>query len=488
MPTENLGPAAFLSYAHGDDELGEISRFRERLQYEVDRHLGRRFPIFFDRSDLGWGDNWDARIRAALGGVTVLIPILSPGYFNSEYCRVELQQFLERERELGRDDLILPVYFIDTPLVEDPAALGADPLASVLASRQYADWRELRHDQRQKSGSVSRAMTRLAIRLRDTAARISATPSAAAPHAPERAAARKDGAPPAAEPAHRERSRTRQPPPDTPSPPVRNAGAETHPAATNNAKPSAPAPAETAPTAEPRFLPPHPGVPPVPASPTRSAAAHLRALRGAAGPAAPVAAAAAMVLLLAWAAVRGPPVAKHLLHLGALPPLSLPLICPAPQPGERLDLLGRYDPAALVSFWNLVAIVSVVGVALLVLACYQLPRRSLGPGFVRGWYACLGGAALYAAAVPPAVAALVPVRAMAATCAAHPLSFPVHLPMDALVPRMLAGAVWGVLAFTAASLVATRLAGQGPWAGGFFHYRGCPWPRWSPGREVSDGG
>jgi hypothetical protein len=121
-----------------------------------------------------------------------------------------------------------------------------------------------------------------------------------------------------------------------------------------------------------------------------------------------------------------------------------------------------------------------LGVILLVLACYQIPRKSLSDGFVRLWYMGLVGASLFSAAVPPVVAFLMPARAVAGSCQTRPGSFSVQLPLELVLPRAGAGALWGALAFVALSLLATRLGSLGPRAGGFFHYRGCPWPRWSP--------
>jgi hypothetical protein len=56
----------------------------------------------------------------------------------------------------------------------------------------------------------------------------------------------------------------------------------------------------------------------------------------------------------------------------------------------------------------------------------------------------------------------------------------VDIPASLLMDRMFAGLVWGALAFLLLSLLATRVLGLSRLAGGFFHYRGCPWPRWNP--------
>lgn len=162
-------PAAFMSYARFDDQAddGQLTQFRERLSVEVRVQTGEEFPIFQDRNDIAWGQNWQQRIDQTLDAVTLLLVIITPGFFRSHACREEVERFLARERELGRDDLILPVYYVSTPELEDPARGKADELARVLASRQYADWRELRFESL-NSPVVRRAIAQLATRMRDT--------------------------------------------------------------------------------------------------------------------------------------------------------------------------------------------------------------------------------------------------------------------------------------------------------------------------------
>lgn len=162
-------PAAFMSYVRFNDQHddGQLTQFRERLSAEVWVQTGEEFPIFQDRNDIAWGQNWQKRIDETLDAVTLLLVIITPGFFRSRPCRVEVERFLARERELGRDDLILPVYYVDTPEMEDPARREADGLAQVLASRQYVDWRALRF-KTFKSPVVRKAIAQLAIRMRDS--------------------------------------------------------------------------------------------------------------------------------------------------------------------------------------------------------------------------------------------------------------------------------------------------------------------------------
>jgi parallel beta-helix repeat protein len=158
-----------MSYARFNDahDDGQLSLFRERLAAEVRAQTGREFVIFQDRADIAWGQNWRQRIEETLDVVTLLLVIITPGFFGSRECRGEVARFLEREGEAGRSDLILPVYYISAREMDDPAVRESDELAGVLASRQLADWRELRFEAF-TSPVVRKAVAELASRMRDT--------------------------------------------------------------------------------------------------------------------------------------------------------------------------------------------------------------------------------------------------------------------------------------------------------------------------------
>src|SRR5580692_3957099 len=144
----SVEPAAFMSYARFNDQHdnGQVTQFRERLSGEVQAQTGKEFPIFQDRNDISWGQAWQKRIDETLDTVTLLVAIITPSFFHSQKCREEVERFLEREHKLGRYDLILPVYYVSSPELDEPARRDADALARVLASRQFADWRELRFE------------------------------------------------------------------------------------------------------------------------------------------------------------------------------------------------------------------------------------------------------------------------------------------------------------------------------------------------------
>ncbi len=158
-----------------DDEhnKGALTDFRKHLSAEVRAHRGEELIIFQDKEHIERGQNWRRRIEEAIGGTTFLIPVITPNFFSSKECRDEVEKFLVREKELGRNDLILPLYFIDTPLMNDRTKRANDALAEEIASRQYADWRSLRFELF-TSPLVRKELEKLAIQIRNALERTEA--------------------------------------------------------------------------------------------------------------------------------------------------------------------------------------------------------------------------------------------------------------------------------------------------------------------------
>jgi hypothetical protein len=172
-----------MSYARFNDahDNGQLSQFRDRLAAEVQAQTGQKFEIFQERADIAWGQNWQERIDEALDTATLLLVIITPGLFSSAECRAEVARFRQREQQLGRSDLILPVYYISAREIDDPRLRESDELARLLSSRRYADWRQLRFEPF-TSATARKALAQLASRMRDSFWR----PGSAADHAPAR--------------------------------------------------------------------------------------------------------------------------------------------------------------------------------------------------------------------------------------------------------------------------------------------------------------
>ncbi|MGI9490878.1 MAG: SUMF1/EgtB/PvdO family nonheme iron enzyme, partial [Geminicoccaceae bacterium] len=143
MPTK---PDAFLSYTRFDDEEGEITAFRQRLSRTVRQVSGEPFNIFQDVDDqegIGLGERWKDKLDEMLDQARFFIPILTPSFFRSEPCKQELRTFLDLERKVGRRDLVLPIYWIACPVLEEGHLKAKDELAQEIDDRQRWDWREL---------------------------------------------------------------------------------------------------------------------------------------------------------------------------------------------------------------------------------------------------------------------------------------------------------------------------------------------------------
>ena len=136
-----------------------------KLEGEIRTVTGDSFKIFQDRRDIQVGQNWLERINQALDSVTLLIAILTPSFFRSDYCLAEMQHFLEREEKLKRSDLIIPIYYVDVPGLNGNER-ASNSLFDVIRSRQFYDWRELRFESLDSAQS-RRALNRLAVQIRD---------------------------------------------------------------------------------------------------------------------------------------------------------------------------------------------------------------------------------------------------------------------------------------------------------------------------------
>jgi len=159
----NTSPAVFFSYTRADDkrEGGKLSQTRKALEEELCVLSGDDWTVFQDIEHIEIGEQWKKRLAEGVSGSTFFLPILTPTYLKRPVCRDELTQFLDRERELGRDDLVFSVLYVDTPLLNDKHLRESDQLAVALTARKWDDWRELR-DYQVKTTKVRRKIRGLA--------------------------------------------------------------------------------------------------------------------------------------------------------------------------------------------------------------------------------------------------------------------------------------------------------------------------------------
>jgi hypothetical protein len=145
--TELVG---FFSYSREDDDdsEGALSRLRDRIQRELSSQLGRSredFRLWQDKAAIPHGALWENEITSAIAQSVFFIPIVTPRAIKSRHCAFEFQSFLKREMELGRDDLVFPILYIRIPELENESRWRKDPVLAIVGTRQYLDWRDLRH-------------------------------------------------------------------------------------------------------------------------------------------------------------------------------------------------------------------------------------------------------------------------------------------------------------------------------------------------------
>ena len=157
---------AFFSYTRADDRAsnGVLSKVRALLEDRVHVKYGRRLSIFQDTDDIKFGDNWQKKLDVALQESNYLLPVITPSFFNSGPCRDELSKFLEKSKALGRDDLVIPILFLNTPALGNVEQRSRDKLAAAINQSQWADWR-IHEDKISVDQSFYTDVNRLAQRL-----------------------------------------------------------------------------------------------------------------------------------------------------------------------------------------------------------------------------------------------------------------------------------------------------------------------------------
>src|SRR5262249_39612963 len=149
----------FFSYSREDDEDsgGKLSKLRERIQAELRGQLGRTkrdFRLWQDKVAIAHGELWEDTIKRGISESVFFIPIITPTAVKSRFCKFEFETFLAREKELGRSNLVFPILYIPVPALMDDR-WRQDPLLSIIGSRQYEDWQNLRHLDASSSEAVA---------------------------------------------------------------------------------------------------------------------------------------------------------------------------------------------------------------------------------------------------------------------------------------------------------------------------------------------
>jgi hypothetical protein len=168
----------FFSYAREDDadSHGALSALRDRIQRELRAQLGRTMNtastsrktlrLWQDKEAIAYGKDWDKEIQDAIQQSVFFIPIVTPTAADSPYCRSELASFLDGEATMDRNDLVFPILYMNVRALDDSARTQSDSFLSVIAKRQFLNWREFRH-QPIGSADVGREIERFCATIAD---------------------------------------------------------------------------------------------------------------------------------------------------------------------------------------------------------------------------------------------------------------------------------------------------------------------------------
>lgn len=140
----------FISYAHHDDSAhgNWVQQFNDKLAADFRSRTGQKLQIFLDREGLNAGNVLSDRLKIALNESAVFIPILSPAYLASPWCRREFLHFSEQAGEsliIDGSCRIVPVQLMPYAHFEGESSEDQDEAARItgfLAEKEilYADF------------------------------------------------------------------------------------------------------------------------------------------------------------------------------------------------------------------------------------------------------------------------------------------------------------------------------------------------------------
>jgi hypothetical protein len=130
-----------------------VRPFLGQLEALVSEYQGRDIRVFKDYRVLELGSGWHAEAEHALSTSKLLLAIVTPRYFLSQWTVAEWKTFEERERVMMKRELVPLIFPV---LVVDPG----DQAPGWFRARVYFDMREnsLRQDLRRRS--ITRACKR----------------------------------------------------------------------------------------------------------------------------------------------------------------------------------------------------------------------------------------------------------------------------------------------------------------------------------------
>lgn len=167
------GAAGFFSYVQADDEAdgGRIISLSKHLRAQFRIQTAEELSLFVDRDSLEWGSEWATRIDEAIAGTTFFIPVITPSYFKSQACRQELLKFTREATRLGLHQLLMPIYWVAVPDLEDEGPSSTDEAVTLVSRYQWQDFRGVRLED-EGSAVFRKAVSGLAVELASRAVRV----------------------------------------------------------------------------------------------------------------------------------------------------------------------------------------------------------------------------------------------------------------------------------------------------------------------------
>lgn len=158
--------AGFWSYVQQDDEddHGRIVALSEDLRAQYRLLTAEDLELFVDRESLQWGQAWKKRIDDAIAGTTFFLPVVTPSYFRSPECRRELLKFAREAERLGLGELLMSIYWVRVPELEDKPEQSPDEAIQFVAKYNWQPLLDERLEDRDSS-AYRKAVAKLAAKL-----------------------------------------------------------------------------------------------------------------------------------------------------------------------------------------------------------------------------------------------------------------------------------------------------------------------------------
>jgi TIR domain len=160
-----LKPVGFWSYTRQDDAHsdGQLSQLRLLIGKAIGLRQGEEVRFFQDTEAIPFGADWAADIERSISDVTFFIAVVTPAFLRSKHCCDEFRAFRRRMVELGRDDLIFPIHYVDIDKFDPTESVFGEDFAALRRSN-WIDFRPLYFDEL-KSSQVKQWADRLAVSI-----------------------------------------------------------------------------------------------------------------------------------------------------------------------------------------------------------------------------------------------------------------------------------------------------------------------------------